>query len=166
MQHTGYHILCDVSSDDIVSLLRVDLQIKDHKSKKMRLVLVKVPYKDIENIQNSRERNINKYTEYRNEPQAVLKDWTIYLDTFSIGCLVSWHKDNTRLLKNLGLREGQVTEVAKESIVMAIKWSHKIKSSLKIEFVMKKLYNLYRTFLITHNILYYNVIIIIIINIK
>ena len=124
MQHTGYHILCDETSDDIDSLSRVDLQIKGHKSKKMWLIDVKVPYEDIENIQNSRDKNINKYTEYQNELQAVLRDWTIYLDTFSIVCLGSWHKDNTRLLKNLGLREGQVTEVVKESIVMAVKWSH------------------------------------------
>ena len=51
MQHTGYHILCDVTSDDIDSLLMVDLQIKDHKNKKLWLIDVKIPYEDLVNIQ-------------------------------------------------------------------------------------------------------------------
>ena len=123
---TKYVIQCDERSEDIISNQRVDLQIKDPGKRRMWLIDVKCPYDTLENIQESREKNVNKYNQYLLDTQAKKPGWHITLDTLSFGCLGSWCAENNSVLKSLGLTDCEIGKISRYTTETCIKWSNQI----------------------------------------
>ena len=124
--HSSFHILCDQTSEDIDSPLRIDLQIKDHRSHKLWLIDVKVAYESDGNFRRCNDRNIQKYGEYKSLVESKLHGWFVSLDTFIVGSLGSWNEDNNKILRTLGYDKDQQKHIALETIKRSIQWGCQI----------------------------------------
>ena len=124
--HSSLHILCDQTSEDIDSPLRVDLQIKNHRNKKLWLIDIKVAYESGDNFKRCDERNKEKYGDYKSQIEKKLKGWFVSLDTFIVGSLGSWNEDNNRILRTLGMKSEHQREIAVQTIKRSIQWGNQI----------------------------------------
>ena len=104
----------------------MDLQIKDHRKRKLWLIDVKCCYESKDSFKDCHERNIQKYKDYRSQVASKLKGWFVTLDTFIVGNLGSWNVGNNRILRNLGFKNKQTEEIAIQTIKRAIQWSNQI----------------------------------------
>ena len=106
--------------------IRIDLQIKDSSNKRIWLIDVKCPYDMEKNISNCKDRNIAKYSQFRNEIQDKYKSWQVTLETLVFGSLGSWDPENNAILRSLKLNLKIIKQIAEFSSINCIKWSNQI----------------------------------------
>ena len=119
-----WKILRDQKCELLSSLSRVDLQIEIKERREFWLLDIKTPYDNTDNLEKTHTDNISKYKTLKNDLKLLLPGWKVILDTFVVGCLGSWRKENDLIMKKLKFSASSITAIKRRMISSNIQWSH------------------------------------------